>query len=55
MRTLHVRMRTPQSSHHQEVIYYKVPFAIPVAMYGALAFVMFRNRKANEGEGGGKP
>ena len=42
----------------QDGIYYKLPFVAPLAMYGALAFVMFRNRRANKdetGEGGGKP
>jgi Fe-S-cluster-containing dehydrogenase component len=38
----------------QEGIYYKLPFVAPLAMYGALAFVMFRNRKSNQsGDGGG--
>ena len=42
----------------QDGIYYKLPFVAPLAMYGALAFVMFRNRGANKddaGGGGGKP
>jgi len=30
----------------QEGIYYKVPFAIPVVLYGALAVAMWRNRRS---------
>ena len=37
----------------QEGIYYKLPFVVPVALYGALAVAMWRNRRAEgHGEGG---
>jgi Fe-S-cluster-containing dehydrogenase component len=32
----------------QEGIYYKLPFAVPAALYAALAFTMVRNRRAGE-------